>query len=520
MIRTGHFRWPLVLTLPALAGGILVWQGIVRPHFTGKILLGFSGPTSRMDQELKTLQSDEMKRKIASSLVRPVAVAFEKAPGHPRNVWMKGDGVYPPDVSRILRGVGRMMAEDSLTRQKNELRDRRILLDKENAETLARLEQVAQEQKDLYAHPRRRVSRPAIAAKIAELKSRRQFLIEKYPTHTDIYVLAQQIQDLQRQMSARTGPPAEKIMETSRRLVEAQMRRDYFSRSLKALAEKEPTLKPTWAILSPAETALRPSRVDGWPVGLGVVAGLFILGFVVLTGEKRALKLSTPNGLWQNPVELEVVPATDKPQVPADPVGQQAASLYDRWIQLAQTLYTPAREAPKGIMELVRPLLSQTIDFLPSGHDVLAHHLARSVTPGDLPAHVARTVLMTLTSAEEAGVSPEHRLGLAMAALFHDLAVVPRPPAEREAVGSEVGRLSAALLHRIPGLEQSLAGMIEKILVGMNEFKLETWQNISDDKALEPLSKVLREIDRFEKVMQKQRARLERHHNTGVSVNI
>ena len=53
--------------------------------------------------------------------------------------------------------------------------------------------------------------------------------------------------------------------------------------------------------------------------------------------------------------------------------------------------------------------------------------------------------------------------------------------------------------------------MIEKILVGMDEFKLETWQNLTDDKSLEPLSKVLREIDRFEKVMQKQKARLDRH---------
>jgi len=44
----------------------------------------------------------------------------------------------------------------------------------------------------------------------------------------------------------------------------------------------------------------------------------------------------------------------------------------------------------------------------------------------------------------------------------------------------------------------------------MDEFKLETWQNVANGKNLEPLSKVLREIDRFEKLMQKQRARLDR----------
>jgi len=115
-----------------------------------------------------------------------------------------------------------------------------------------------------------------------------------------------------------------------------------------------------------------------------------------------------------------------------------------------------------------------------------------------------------LTGAQEAGVSPEHRLAMALAALFHDLAVVPRPAAVQEEVGSDVGRLSASVLRRIPGLQPALLSMVEEILVGMDEFKLETWQNVASGKNLEPLSKVLREIDRFEKLMQKQRSRLDR----------
>ena len=117
---------------------------------------------------------------------------------------------------------------------------------------------------------------------------------------------------------------------------------------------------------------------------------------------------------------------------------------------------------------------------------------------------------MTLAGAEEAGATPEHRLAMALAALFHDLAMVPRPSPLQEDVGSEVGRLSASVLRRIPGLQPAILAMVEEILIGMDEFKLETWQNVANGSNLEPLSKVLREIDRFEKVMQKQRARLDR----------
>jgi len=44
----------------------------------------------------------------------------------------------------------------------------------------------------------------------------------------------------------------------------------------------------------------------------------------------------------------------------------------------------------------------------------------------------------------------------------------------------------------------------------MDEYPLEVWQNVPRHKNLEPLAKLLRHIDRFEKVMQKQKSRLTR----------
>jgi hypothetical protein len=252
-----------------------------------------------------------------------------------------------------------------------------------------------------------------------------------------------------------------------------------------------------------------------------VILGLLGFGVIVFKGKKT--NSGSANGLWRpdtsapspapeikNPevIPLQVVPAdTD---VPSDPLTEKAATLYAKWTEAAKVLYQPAAEPPQGILDSVGPLLQESSEFLTDGHDVLARYLARSVTPGDLPAHVARTVLMTLAGAQEAGVSPEHRLAMTLAALFHDLAVVPRPSAVQSEVGSEVGRLSASVLRRIPDLEPAILEMVEDILIGMDEYKLETWHNAVNGKSLEPLSKVLREIDRFEKVMQKQKTRLDR----------
>ena len=234
---------------------------------------------------------------------------------------------------------------------------------------------------------------------------------------------------------------------------------------------------------------------------------MFLLGFIVTMGKAKAAKTMA---LWtpETPVEMTVV--TDEPALPSDPLTEQATLIYNKWIDITKVLYAQSPEPPQRILESVGPLLQESIEFIKDGHDILARVLAHFVVPGDLPAHVARTVLMSLAGAQEAGASPEHRLAMALAALFHDLAVVARPADIQEEVGSEVGRLSAGVLRRIPGLPPAVVTMVEEILIGMDEFKVKTWQNVSTENKLEPLSKVLREIDRFEKVMQKQKSRLMR----------
>lgn len=307
---------------------------------------------------------------------------------------------------------------------------------------------------------------------------------------------------------------------------ETKLRIDYIAQRVQTLSQAEQNLKPAWKVVTPAQKPSRPARMEQWPLFSGVLSGVFLLGFLLTMGKGKTVKAASANGLWrpeapaaplpetpaapvpETPVELAVVLA--EPPLPADPLTEKAATLYKKWIDVAKVLYAPAPEPPQGVLDSVGPLLQDTSDFLPQGHDVLVRYLARTVTAGDLPAHVARTVLMTLTGAQESGVSPEHRLAMALAALFHDLAVVPRPEAIQEEAGSEVGRLSAGVLRRIPGLPPALLPLVEEILIGMDEFKFETWQNVTSGHNLQPLSKVLREIDRFEKVMQKQRARLDR----------
>jgi hypothetical protein len=77
-----------------------------------------------------------------------------------------------------------------------------------------------------------------------------------------------------------------------------------------------------------------------------------------------------------------------------------------------------------------------------------------------------------------------------------------------------VGRISSDLVRKIPGLPQSLAAMVEAMLVSMDEHALETWQNVPRDKNMEPFANLLRQIDRFDKVAQKQKSRLVRRLTT------
>jgi len=217
-----------------------------------------------------------------------------------------------------------------------------------------------------------------------------------------------------------TGPAAGKLSNLDRQINEAKVRRDYYVRHLKTTEQDLGSLKPAWRIMQPIEKPRWPNDVQNWPLGAGVMVGCFVLSLLLFKNQKERRSQVVADGLWkpqsaqepvaEEPVALEVVGSN----LPTDALTEKASQLYAKWVQLAKLLYTPASEPPQGVLDQVAPLLQESSEFLPEGHDVLAKYLARSVTPGDLASHVARTVLMTLTGAEEAGVSPEHRLAMAL----------------------------------------------------------------------------------------------------------
>jgi hypothetical protein len=477
VINIGKWRWPIIICLPLIAGGVLVYSGLVRPVFEGEVFL-----TKVQDRATKyTIHTQ---------------------------------GAWPTDTVLKLQSTAQNFVNQSFVIQKKDLESARGIDQKQITDLGAKMDGLMQQQKTILAGPRRNSPRAQLVAKIADLKARRSLLIENYPSHTDIPILAKKIRELKMQMAMPTGPAAGKINDLDRRINEAKVRRDFYARRLKAADKDLGSLKPAWKIIQPIKKPKWPHKVQNWPLAAGVMVGCFILSLLLTQKDRRSQAfddgLGNSETALDHPVEEPVALEVVHSDLPAAPLAAKARGLYAKWVELAKLLYTPAPEPPQGVLDQVAPLLQESSEFLPEGHDVLARYLARSVTPGDLASHVARTVLMTLTGAEEAGVSPEHRLAMALAALFHDLAVVPRPTPAQDEVGSEVGRLSAAVLPRIPGLPDALLAMVEDILIGMDEFKLDTWQNVANGKNLEPLSKVLREIDRFEKLMQKQRARLDR----------
>ena len=517
MIRIGPWRWPLLVALVLMAGGILTWRGIGRLWYEGKTVLAFSGESKQVDRELSIFKSDGVRKRIDLALSRTSSpVAFEKVPGHPLQITIKCQGAWPSQVVKTLETAAKVCVEQSVARRKAELQKDLETLQMQKLALEARMGSLENQRKALLSSSGRKAPRGDVAAKIRSLEARRKALIERYPTHTDIPLLARQIRELQSQSSARVPSVSGKMTELGRQANENKVRIDYLSRQLQDLSHAANNLKPAWKVIAPAQKPSRPSRMEQWPLFSGILSGVFLLGFLLTMVEEKVVKAALSDGLWKpetspipapnTPVALTVVPA--EPALPSDPLTEKAAMIYTKWTEVAKVLYAPAPEPPQGVLDSVGPLLQESSEFLTEGHDVLARVLAHSVAPGDLPAHVARTVLMTLAGADEAGASPEHRLAMALAALFHDLAVVARPAAIQEEVGSEVGRLSASVLRRIPGLQPAILSMVEEILIGMDEFKLETWQNVAAGKNLEPLSKVLREIDRFEKVMQKQKSRL------------
>ncbi len=521
-MNIGKWRWPVLAVLSLGIGGELVLCGTVRLVYEGRAVLAYSGDAKDMDKELNTFRSSPT-----------MPMFLEKIPDPPLAIALRAQANHSSEVVLQLQSAARACVERSFTAHRQALEVLRDGFRKQAADLEVHLVRLAADRKSLLAGPRRNTPRAQIVSKIEELKTRRRLLIERYPTHAEIPILFRRIKELVSQLDKPSRPAAARITEFDRQMNETDLRRTYFSRRMKETNQELQSLKPAWRIIQPFEVPVWPHEVQRWPVGLGAMVGVFVSGLLVFRRGRRrmtdfpaessdALPIMsdvprptsdvlgpTPDVLpppLDEPVALEIV----SPGLPSDLLTEKAAELYAKWVEVAKTLYTPAPEPPQGVLDRVGPLLQESSDFLPEGHDVLARYLARVVTLGDLAAHVARTVLMTLTGAQEAGVSPEHRLAMALAALFHDLAVVARPPAAQVDAGSEVGRLSASVLARIPGLTPALLSMVDDILVGMDEYKLETWQNVSQGTTLEPLSKVLREIDRFEKVLQKQKARLDR----------
>jgi len=189
------------------------------------------------------------------------------------------------------------------------------------------------------------------------------------------------------------------------------------------------------------------------------------------------------------PVALEVV----SPDLPADPLTARAAGLYTQWVELAKVLYTPASEPPQGVFNRVGPLLQESSDFLRRVMTFWRSIWRAPSRRGDLAAHVARTVLMTLTGAEEAAFLPNigcHGASGPISRFGRSSASSTGP--EDVGLGCR-----AALSQRStpdPGASSGAAVDGGGILIGMDEFKLETWQNVANGKNLEPLSKVLREL--------------------------
>jgi len=539
MIPIGKWRWPLVVVTPLMVGGLLFCGGIGRLVYEGRTFLTYSGDAKDIDRELTIFRSERVRQRIDLTLLHPAdSLVFEKVPAQPQQISIKAQADWPRAVVPLLATASKVAIEQSLAKQKEDWHKTSDELQKAKLEWDTRLDLVRLERTTLVEKPRQRSMSSKLAAQIKALYARRDLLAERFPMHTDIALLDKQIKDLQ---AASLVPHVYRVsarqLDLDRRVNETKLRVDYFARRVQELSELEKTAQPLWMADHAMARPARPIRMRGWPGFVGGVVGTFLLVFILLKMASGNGLAAAQNGLWRPetaavpqaesvpsttasievaanapmekmPVELEVV--APEPSLPSDPLTEKAAMIYAKWVEVAKVLYAPAPEPPQGILDSVGPLLQESGEFLPQGHDVMARYLAHTVVPGDLPAHVARTVLMTLTGAEEAKAMPEHRLAMALAALFHDLAVVPRPAAMQEEAGSEIGRLSATVLRRIPGLQPEILAMVEEILIGMDEFKLDTWQNVTTGKNLEPLSKVLREIDRFEKVMQKQRARLDR----------
>lgn len=422
-----------------------------------------------------------------------------------------GAGRFPAAAVMAANNAANTFLSESVVKEKANLKKRIVELDKRKATLNAQILTLNQERKTARSGS---VPRPSAEsnAQLDAMKTRRAVLMERYPTHTDIQLLGQQIKAIEEGRRKRSSNVSTRVTDLGRQVAEAQVELQFIARKTLALEKSAKEMQPQWRIAQPASRSYKPARIEGGPLTASLA--LISMGLAVFLLKRKpsqnhqvphdtiALSLLMPE--QQEKFVQEVKTLAE------DPLSRQAATLYERWLKVVQKVYAPNAEPPRQIFESAQPLVKETMAFMGKGHDTLTRHLARVVVEGDLPSHVTRTVLMALLGAYEAGVPDDQQQGMTYAALFHDLSMVPRPGSSWQDIGTEVGRLSANFVRKIPGLPAALVERVEAMLVSMDEHDLKVWQNLPRDKNLEPFANLLRQIDRFDKVAQKQKSRLTR----------
>jgi hypothetical protein len=478
MITFGKWRAPVLVLLPM---GVLVGlyaAGVVRLHYVAETQLSSKAGT--------------VKR-------------------------LTGQGGTPSAAVQDAEKASAALIKESLTKQKTGIQQKITGVQKRQNALSTNLRSWTQQQQTTLKGNKLAWT-PEMGQLLGKLQARYRTLKENYPTHTDIPLLADQIKTLEARQRGKLSVNRAEVSQLGRRITEARVESGVLAARQKALSAAEKRLQSQWRVVKPATASRWPVDVPGWPIATGSTLGVFVLGFFLIrSGKTTNETIQTINTdkedvkrvVAAEPIHLDL--AAEEPEtLPDDPQTRKAAELYERWLDLVKAVYVPGAEPPTDIWPQAEPLFKETADFLPEGHDVMTRYLARVVVPGDLFSHVARTVLMALIGAHEAGASAAQQQGMTFAALFHDLAVVPRPADCWHEIGSEVGRLSAGVLRKIPGISSSLLQMVEDILIAMDEYPMETWQNVPRSQQVASFAKLLGHIDRFDKVLQKQKTRLAR----------
>lgn len=497
----------------AAAGGALagLWKGAHFLHRAEGVLEfvdqtpGQAVTPSMIESEIRRLEASDARKQVASE-----GLALRWSREDPLHLGVIGTGRDPRTLARAVETM--MAAAEKLSAPEDPAgTDKRFSALKAEKEKFGfRLKNLVRERRALWDQLRRLRPNGPLAARLVELEGRRDQLARYFPKHADIRVLEAQIRATK--SALRKLPSYEKTVYKLTLDIESLMSRlKVLDKEMAEAAADAAPKSSLWRVSRKPEPPLWPSGLQG---GLWVLAGvlggsLLGVGICVLPRPRRA-----PS----NRIPLDIVGGPEVPWQAAAlavsserrPLFDQTKALYDEWMNLVQTLYAPQATPPTGVVEKASALIQKTIQFLPRGGDALARHVARSVTPDDLTAHVTHVALVCLSNGEGAGVTAEHRLALVVAALCHDLALVPRKAHERWEEGIEPGRLSVPLVRKLPGMTAPLLAAVESILLASEEMKSPTWQDSSSNAALAPLSRLLREVDRFERLLQRQRLRVER----------